>query len=129
MTTVEPREDRAEILRLLRAYHAAMVEVRTDDLDALLDADFTLVHMSGYVQPKDEWFDVIRSGQFDYRRIEVDETTICVRVDGRAAELTGRGIFNATINGMKSPWTMRFSMRFAKRDHGWIIICARYTSA
>lgn len=55
----------AEILRTLRAYHTAMVDARTADLDALLAPDFALVRMTGYVQPKAEWFDVLRSRQFD----------------------------------------------------------------
>ena len=118
----------AEIMRHLRAYHAAMVDARTAELNGFLDPDFALVHITGYVQPKDEWFDVLRSRQFDYHRIEIDEKTVSVSISGDAAELTGRGVFNATINGARNPWRLQFSMRFAKRGARWAITHARYTT-
>ena len=91
-----------------------MVDASTVDLDELLDPGFALVHITGYVQPKDEWFDVLRSGQFDYHRIEIDEKTIPVRIDGDAADLRGRGIFDATINGTRNPW--RLEIQHASRE-------------
>jgi Domain of unknown function (DUF4440) len=118
----------AEIMRTLRAYHAAMVDARTADLDDLLDPGFALVHITGYIQPKNEWFDVLRSGQFAYHRIEIDEKTISVSIEGDAAELTGRGIFNATINGARIPWRLQVSIRFARRGATWTITHARYTT-
>ena len=121
-------DDRAEILGALRAYHTAMVAARTDDLDALLDHDYALVHITGYVQPKDEWFDVLRTGRFDYHRIDVDEGSLSVTVTGPTAVVTGRGIFDATINGMRSPWRLQFTLRLARRRDQWIITHARYTT-
>lgn len=126
--SVEQGEDRAEIIRVLRAYHTAMVDADTAGLDDLVDEEFALVHITGYVQPKDEWFGVLRSGEFDYHRIEVDENTVSVSLDGSAAEVRGRGIFNATINGMRNPWRLQFTVRFARRGGTWIIAHARYTS-
>ena len=67
-------------------------------------------------------------GSFDYHRIEIDEKTTLVSIEGDAAELTRRGIFNATIHGARNPWTLQFSMRFAKRGAKWIITHARYTT-
>jgi hypothetical protein len=125
---VEQGEERVEIIRVLHAYHAAMVDADTGELDGLLDKEFALVHITGYVQPKDEWFGVLRSGEFDYHRIEIDENTLSVSIDGSAAEVRGRGIFNATINGMRNPWRLQFALRFARRGDTWIIAHARYTS-
>jgi hypothetical protein len=121
-------DDRAEILGMLRAYHAAMVDGRTDDLDALLDAGFALVHRTGYVQPREEWLEVVRDGQFDYHRIDVDERSLAVTVTGAAAMVKGRGIFDATIHGMRRPWRLQFTLRLAKPRDRWILMHARYTS-
>ena len=112
----------------MHAYHAAMVEARTDDLDQLLDKEFSLAHITGYIQPKDEWFGVIRSGQFDYHRIDIEEETLAVNITGSTAVLTGRGIFNATINGMRNPWRLQFTMECARQNGRWTITRARYTS-
>jgi hypothetical protein len=128
MTSADQDSDRSEILRVLNAYHSAMVGARIDDLDGLLDQRYSLVHISGYVQPKDEWFDVIRSGEFDYHRIDVDERTLAVKVTGTTATVTGQGIFNATINGFRRPWRLQFTLWFSKRNERWIITGARYTS-
>lgn len=70
--------DRAEIIRVLRAYHKAMVEARTDALGDIVDEGFSLVHITGYIQPGSEWFGVIRSGQFDYHSIDVDEQALSI---------------------------------------------------
>jgi len=51
-----------------------------------------------------------------------------VRVSGDDAAPFGRGIFFATINGMNNPWRLQFSMQFARRSGGWIILNARYAS-
>src|SRR5215208_1061668 len=128
MTSAERYSDRSEIIRVMRAYHAAMVEARTDDLDKLLDKNFSLVHITGYVQPKEEWFGVIRSGQFDYHRIEIEEETLSANVTDGTAVLTGRGIFDATINGMRNDWRLQFSMRYAKRNDEWTVTHVRYSS-
>ncbi len=66
-------DDRAEIIAVLRAYHAAMVAANTKDLDRLVADGFTLVHITDIVQPTSSWFDVVNSGQFDYHRIDVDD--------------------------------------------------------
>jgi hypothetical protein len=101
---------------------------RTDDLDRLLDSAFSLVHISGYEQPKREWFGVVGSGQFDYHRIDVEDKAVSVNVTGNTAVVTGRGIFNATINGMDAPWRLQLTMRFERRGDTWTIMHARYTT-
>jgi hypothetical protein len=128
VTSKEQDGDPADILAALRAYHAAMVDARIERLAELVDAGYSLVHITGYVQPRDEWFDVIRTGEFDYHRIDVDERTLSLNVTGGTASLSGRGIFNATINGMHAPWRLQFSMTWAKQGGDWKIMSVRYSS-
>jgi hypothetical protein len=85
--------------------------------------------MTGYVQPRHEWLDAIRSGEFDYRRIHVDQTTLTIEVDGMTATLTGGGVFEASIYGTSRPWEMDFTLDLAKRDDQWRITRASYVSA
>ena len=109
MSILTPTE-RAELTGVLSRYHDAMVAARTDTLDAMLDPGFTLVHITGYVQSKDEWFGVMRTGEFDYHAIDLDDSAL--RMDGtdHGATVIGRGIFNATIHGMRRPWRLAFRM-------------------
>jgi hypothetical protein len=117
----------AAILEVLDGYHHAMVEADTGKLAALVDHRFSLVHITGYVQPRDEWFEVIRTGQFDYHRIDIDG--VVVRLDADVANVTGSGTFNATINGMHAPWRLWFTLVLAPENGQWRIMSARYRSA
>jgi hypothetical protein len=128
MKTANQTRDQTEIQQLMNAYHEAMVAARTKDLDKLVDTDFTLTHITGYVQPKHEWLGVIRSGQFDYHHIDIDEKTTSLSILEDSASLSGRGIFNATINGMKSPWRLQFSIQLRKLSGRWVMKNARYTT-
>ncbi|MEY4099839.1 MAG: hypothetical protein RL300_1010 [Pseudomonadota bacterium] len=119
---------RAEVLSVLNAYHSAMVSASTDILNGLLCPDFMLVHITGYKQPKAEWLDVVRSGAFDYHRIELDESSLALDVSASAATLNGRGVFHATINDMKNPWRLQFNIKMAKHHASWRLVQARYTS-
>jgi hypothetical protein len=116
------------ILSVLRDYHAAMVSGSTDILDKLVAPDFSLVHITGYVQPKEEWFSVIRSGDFDYHQIDIDQKRLDIVIDDASATVTGRGIFNATINGLSNPWRLQFAIRLARSNDRWILADARYSS-
>lgn len=47
--------ENVSILKTLAAYHRAMVEAQTTELERLLEPGYSLVHITGYVQPKQEW--------------------------------------------------------------------------
>lgn len=116
------------LLQLLSTYHLAMVDARIDTLDTLLTPGFTLTHITGYVQPRAEWLGVVRDGSFDYHRIDIDDSTLSIKQTGSSAELRGRGIFNATINGMKNPWRLQFTLHFTQTHGAWQISRAVYTT-
>ena len=127
MSILTPTE-RAELKGVLSRYHDAIVAARTDTLDAMLDPGFTLVHITGYVQPKDEWFAVMRAAEFDYHSIDIETSTL--RIDGtiQGASISARGIFNATIQGMRRTWRLAFRMSLKRKFKGWVILGAQYSS-
>jgi hypothetical protein len=126
--TLEPPSESSNILQVLNAYHAAMVEARTADLQRLLEPDYSLVHITGYVQPKHEWLDLIWSGDFNYHRIDLEQNSLEISVTGNTSTVKGRGIFNAAINGMSAPWRLSFTLQFKKHDYVWMVANARYTT-
>jgi hypothetical protein len=110
VTSKEQDGDPADILAALRAYHAAMVDARIERLAELVDAGYSLVHITGYVQPRDEWFDVIRTGEFDYHRIDVDEITLSLkslaalrRCPGGEYRRAGPGLDYVAGSGAQAP--------------------------
>lgn len=126
MAHEEPGAEATDILALMRALHGAMVERRTDRLADMVAPDYSLVHITGYRQPRDAWFQVIDSRQFDYHKIDIAQMS--VSVSGDAASVTGRGIFNATINGMHAPWRLRFAVKLERSGGRWKLMSARYDS-
>jgi hypothetical protein len=82
-------------------------------LAELVYAGYLLVHIAGYVQSRDEWFEV-RTGRFTHHRIDVDQRELSLNVTGDTAVVSGRGIFDATINVVHGGWRQQFRMTFAR---------------
>ncbi|WP_405467945.1 nuclear transport factor 2 family protein [Streptomyces canus] len=55
-----------DVTTAFRAYLQAMLNGDTHALDNLLADGCTLTHITGYLQPKDEWLSQTRAGQFLY---------------------------------------------------------------
>ncbi|MFC7265410.1 nuclear transport factor 2 family protein [Streptomyces lutosisoli] len=119
-------QDVDEVVRAFHAHGRALIEGDTDALEDLLDEGFTLAHMSGYVQPKQEWLAQMRAGQFDYH--SVDEKSVDVEVRGDAARLAGRTITDATVYGMRAPWHLQLAFDYARVDGQWLALRAVGTS-
>jgi len=83
------------VLNVLQDYHRAMVDAAIGKPEDIVDRRFSLTHTTGYVQLRDEWFYVVRTGQFDYHKIDVDE--VAVRCDVDFAFVAGSGTFNPTM--------------------------------
>jgi hypothetical protein len=116
----DDRDRRSE--RAIRANYElqreAMVVGDTDALDNLLAGGFTLTHMTGHVQAKEEWLAAIRSGEMTYHAME--DVEVSVAVDGAAAELTARTRTEATIWGGHGTWQLRLRMTYAYDGESWL---------
>lgn len=128
VSTKEQPSENSSILQVLNAYHTAMVEARTADLERLLEPDYSLIHITGYVQPKHEWLDLIWSGDFNYHQINLEQNSLEINITGNTSTVKGRGVFNATINGLNAPWRLKFTLQFKKYDSSWVVANARYTT-
>ncbi|MBG0831456.1 nuclear transport factor 2 family protein [Planomonospora sp. ID67723] len=118
--------DRSAILDNYRSQHRAMVEARTDVLDALLADQFTATHITGYQQPKAEWLAQIRSGDFTYHRIE--DKDVFITVDGDSAVLVGRAAVTVTIGGARGTWNLESTMEYIKQGGRWTVVRSRSTT-
>lgn len=128
MTSAQPSNETSAVMSVYRAYLDALVDARIVDLDRMLADDFTAVHITGYRQPKEEWFAVIRSGEYDYHSFQVDESSIKITVNEDTAVINGRSVVDATISGMRAPWRLQSELRMVKRDGQWIIANTKSTT-
>jgi len=111
-------QDRAEILDNYRAQLRAMVDGDTVTLAELLTEDFSLTHMTGYFQPKQEWLAQMRAGQFVYH--DAQERDVSLHVDGDTARLVGRITTDATVYGARAKWPLQLTMDYTRADGRWL---------
>lgn len=106
----------------IEALHEAMFEAMVAgdlaELDSILAEDFTLTHMTGYVQSRSEWLDAIESGEMQYHRME---TVATLGADATVPELTARTLTDATIWGSGATWHLTLRSWFEPRGDGWVI--------
>ncbi|KRE49901.1 hypothetical protein ASG92_26495 [Arthrobacter sp. Soil736] len=107
----------------IEALHEAMFEAMVAgdvaELDGILSEDFTLTHMTGYVQSRSEWLEAIESGEMQYHRMETVEAT--VGADATVPELTASTRTDATIWGSRATWRLTLRSWFERRGDGWVI--------
>ena len=111
-------QDRAEILRNYRAQLQAMVDGDTAALGGLLTENFSLTHMTGYFQPKQEWLAEMRAGQFQYHDTQEKDTSIAL--EDSTARLVGRIVTDATVYGARAKWRLQLAMEFTRRNGTWL---------
>jgi ketosteroid isomerase-like protein len=100
------------------AQREAMVAGDADALGALLTEDFTLVHMTGYRQPRAEWLADVRSGAMTYHSME--DVEVSVDLSGDAPVVTARTPTAATIWGASGTWPLQLRISFAHDGSGWV---------
>ena len=107
----------------VRALHDALCEAMVAgdvaELASILADEFTLTHMTGYVQSKSEWLDAIETGQMQYHRMETVEATL--GTDPTVPELAARTLTDATIWGSRATWRLVLRSWFEPRGDRWII--------
>ena len=113
-------DDELQIRELTRQMTNLMIAGNTYGLDELLDDDFTLTHITGYVQSKKEWLREIESEQMKYYSAEEVKTGI--RIDGDHATFAGRNLLDARIRGSRSIWRLQQIIQLNKRNNQWIIL-------
>lgn len=115
-----------KLIKLINSYHNAMVHSSINLLNDIVDENFSLEHITGYIQPKEEWFNVIDSKQFNYHEINIDEKTLLIDIFKFKAIIHGKGIFNATINSFHNNWKLQFTLNCIYSNNEWIISKADY---
>jgi ketosteroid isomerase-like protein len=114
------------VKRVYRAYLQAMIDGDIDALDAMLDADFTLTHITGYLQSRAEWLSQMRAGQFDYHAVTQENVT--VEVEGDTARLVGRITTDSTVYGTRANWRLLTTIDYARAGETWIALRSAATT-
>jgi uncharacterized protein DUF4440 len=108
----------AAVLANYEDQRRAMVAGDAHALAALLAEDFTLVHMTGYLQPKEEWLADVRSGAMAYHAME--DIDVSVDTSSGVPVLTARTRTAATIWGASGTWPLQLQIAFERAGASWV---------
>lgn len=115
------REERADIEEAIgRAWRRQIQAMDAGDAQALrgcFTPDMHLTHMTGYVQPLDEWLHGVRTGQFVYHRIE--EHSVAIMIESvRSAYLVAHVTTGITDDASGHAWDLRMEQDYRRDDDG-----------
>ena len=117
--SAQPDDDIAE--QLTANYLAqcdGMVNADAGDLGSLLAPDFTLTHMTGYLQSKAEWLSDIAGGRMTHHSIR--NVDIVPDTTQDPPTLTARSHTHATIWGAEGTWPLQLRTEYTRTPSGWI---------
>jgi hypothetical protein len=109
-----------QILQLARQLTELMISRNTSEIDKIVDPNFTLTHITGYVESKDEWFAEMKSESMKYYSYQEVKTS--VKIDGDKATFIGQNLLDARIWGSRNSWRLQQTMQLEKRNGKWIIL-------
>ncbi len=112
--------DESEILETTRQLTALMIKKDTVGINKIVDDNFTLTHITGYVQSKKEWFAEIESEGMKYFSYKEVKTSVIVK--GNKAKFVGQNLLDARIWGSRNNWRLLQTMALEKRNGKWIIL-------
>jgi hypothetical protein len=113
-------QNELQILDLSHQLNQLMIEKDTVGLNKILDALFTLTHLTGYVQSKEDWFAEIESERMKY--YSYDEVKTSLKIDGNKASFVGQNLLDARIWGSRNQWRLQQTMDLEQRNGKWIIL-------
>lgn len=117
----------SEILQLYRDYNTAMAADDVAALDQLLAPDFTLTHMTGYIQPRQEWLGELRRGTMHYDSSVEDHVEMSETADGW--QVTGQNRVVASIHGsQRHEWPLNTVLTVQRQADQWRIMRAVVTT-
>ena len=110
----------SQVLEVTRRLTQLMIDKNTTELNKILDPHFTLAHITGYVQPKDEWFSEIETERMKYYSYKEVKTSVEIERD--KATFVGQNLLDARIWGIRNTWRLQQTMQLEKRNGKWIIL-------
>jgi hypothetical protein len=120
METNKINDDQSQILEVTRQFTQLMIDRNLEGLNKILDKDFSITHITGYVQPKKEWFLEIESERMKYYSYKEVKTTVTIK--GDKATFVGQNLLDARIWGSRNNWRLQQTIQLEKRSGKWIIL-------
>lgn len=115
----ELTQEQKEVLKIFVEFQKAMIEKDSEKLNELMQDNYTLTHMSGKTQTKEEYIDEIMDGTLNYYKSLIDNPTITV--DENKAVLKADVTLDAKVYGIKGTWTLNSEQTMKKINGKWYL--------
>lgn len=113
-------EEEKEVITVTDKLTELMIQRDLDALDLILDKNYTLTHITGYVQPKAEWFKEVETESMKYYSYQAVKHR--VKINGNKAEVVQQNKLDARIWSSRNVWRLQQIFQLEKRDDKWIIL-------
>lgn len=111
-------DDQEEVLERFIEFQYAMIEKDFEKLNELLEDNYTLTHMSGKTQTKDEYISEVMDGTLNYYKSIINNPIIMIKEKDKAL-LKADVTLDAKVYGMKGTWTLHSEQTMEKINGKW----------
>jgi hypothetical protein len=109
-----------EVYHVVKKLGEAIIKKDTDSLSIILDSQFTLTHITGYVQSKKEWIHEIVEESMKY--YSINELEHAIHLNENNASVRMRSLVDARVWGHRNTWRLQQNLELEKRNEDWIIL-------
>ena len=115
----ELTQDQENVLKRFIEFQNAIIEKDLEKLDEILNDNYTLTHMSGKTQTKQEYIDEIMDGTLNYYESIINNPTITI--EKNRAVLKADVTLDAKVYGIKGTWTLHSKQTMEKINGKWCL--------
>ena len=116
-------KEKEPIANCYQQMYEGMVRKDRKLLSEVLDASFSLLHMTGMRQSKEAFIKAVENGTLNY--YSASHENIEVWLHGDRAELTGQSKVTAAVfGGGKHTWRLRLDLELIRKEDTWKITSA-----
>lgn len=109
-----------EVLHKFKEFQQAMIDKDAKMLNSIMSEDYTLTHMSGKIQTKQEYIEDIVNGVLNYYHSTIIEPSIVI-LEEKYAKLNADVELDAKVYGIKGTWTLHTEILMEKIENKWIL--------
>lgn len=109
-----------EVLNKFKEFQQAMIDKDAKTLNSIMSEDYTLTHMSGKIQTKQEYIKDIIDGVLNYYHSTIINPSIEI-LEEKHAKLNADVELDAKVYGIKGTWTLNTEILMEKIENIWIL--------
>lgn len=109
-----------EILDKFIEFQEAMIQKDSQKLNLIISDDYTLTHMSGKTQTKEDFINEIMNGTLNYYKSHIINPEITI-IDETHSIFLADVELTAEVYGIRGTWTLNTNLKMKKKDNKWIL--------